>query len=513
MEKDLKLLLSNNLHWIEEGLTLLDIEHYLPNRSSGANGFVDILAKDKYSNYLLIELKVSSESSRSAIHELFKYISLIVINYKIPKDKIRFAIVSSDWHELLTPFSELSHLNQYQLEGYKVDFNKTEVLSCEKIKVLPENYSYNICPIHYFSLFENASSRNKAREKLEEFYVINTHLNVILFNFDYAGSDNRVIYKNGIYFVLNKISAEEKNKISNTKYIIYEYDQSNEYETPGWSNEYSLIVSICSSNFIKPRELPIADSSKFTEWVHKDWNPSNLLRFGSIWKNDTIYSDEDLITLIKSLEKDNHVFYQEFTSPKLKKKWSNLSLNYEYTLHGNRYLKEGLDAFLHSMSEQENIDVSINIFNPSNIIFSLYILIAHINPSSLPRLEVIIKKEDRVSLFLSQLKWNGIKIKKNFNNIFRGIFKNINEFYMHVTLKTIDSLDESIMNKLNLEYEYLYIDDINKMEKITHFEKKDEKWEFFELKQELENDLYEYLIQNKAPLENICELINNTSIM
>ncbi|RHX77429.1 hypothetical protein DLM77_21245 [Leptospira yasudae] len=321
------------------------------------------------------------------------------------------------------------------------------------------------------------------------------------------------MYKNGIYFVLNKFSDEEKNKISNTKSIIYDYDQSNEYEAPGWSNEYSLIVSICNSNFIKPRELPIADSSKFTSWVYKDWNPSNFQRFGSIWENDTIYSNEDLIILIKSMEKDNHVFYQEFTSPKIKKKWSNLSLNYEYTLQGNKYLKDGLDAFLHSISEQENIDVSINIFNPSNIILSLYKLIVYRDPSSLPRLEVIIKKENRVSLFLSQLKWNGIKIKGNFNKIFRSIFKDIIEFYMHVTLNTIDSLDESIMEKLNLEYEYLYIDDINKMEKITHFEKIDEKWEFYELKQEPENDLYEYLLKNRIPLENICELINNTSLM
>lgn len=513
MEKDLKLLLSNNLHWIEERLTLLDIEHYLPNRSSGANGFVDILAKDKYSNFLLIELKVSSGSSRSAIHELFKYISLIVTNYKIPKDKIRFAIVSSDWHELLTPFSELYHLNQYQLDGYKVDFNKNNIQSCEKIKVLPENNSYNICPIHYFSLFENDLSRKKAREKLEEFFSINSHLNVILFNFDYVGSNNRVIYKNGIYFVLNKFSEEEKSKISNTKSVIFNYDQSNEYETPGWSNEYSLIVSICNSNFIKPRELPIADSAKFTSWVYIDWNPSNLQRFGSIWENDTIYSDEDLIILIKSMEKDNHVFYQEFTSPKIKKKWSNLSLNYEYTLQGNKYLKDGLDAFLQSISGQENIDVSISIFNPSNIIFSLYTFIAYKNPSFLPRLEVIIKRENRVSLFSSQLKWNGTKIKGNFNNIFQGIFEDITEFYMHVTLKTIDSLDESIMEKLNLEYEYLYIDDINKMENINHYEKINEKWEFYELKHELENDLYEFILKNRIALENICELIKNTSLM
>lgn len=60
------------LYILDDGLTLLEKEAFLPN-NEGTRGFVDILAKDSLNRYLLIELKRSKAASREAIHEVLKY--------------------------------------------------------------------------------------------------------------------------------------------------------------------------------------------------------------------------------------------------------------------------------------------------------------------------------------------------------------------------------------------------------------------------------------------------------
>ncbi|WP_116789541.1 endonuclease NucS domain-containing protein [Flavobacterium psychrotrophum] len=125
--------LAAQLNIIEFGLTLLEKEHYLRN-VSGANGYIDILAKDLLNNYVVIEIKRSQQSSRQAIQELLKYIALLKQNYHARDSEIRCIIISTHWDELLVPFSELHYQTTLDIKGLKLKVDESfNALSCCKL--------------------------------------------------------------------------------------------------------------------------------------------------------------------------------------------------------------------------------------------------------------------------------------------------------------------------------------------------------------------------------------------
>ena len=71
----------------------------------GTRGFIDLFARDTHGHFVLIELKRSASSSRDAIHEVLKYVEGVKAYLGARDHEIRVFIVSTDWTELLVPFS------------------------------------------------------------------------------------------------------------------------------------------------------------------------------------------------------------------------------------------------------------------------------------------------------------------------------------------------------------------------------------------------------------------------
>ena len=115
-EADLRDYLATHLDIIEPGLELIAREYAIPN-SLGASGRVDILARDRFRNVVVIELKKSDSTARSALHELFKYLALLQSEKGLRQEQLRCVLLSTDWHELLIPFSELVNTSPFSLDG------------------------------------------------------------------------------------------------------------------------------------------------------------------------------------------------------------------------------------------------------------------------------------------------------------------------------------------------------------------------------------------------------------
>src|SRR2546430_6045429 len=110
--------LSKRLDLLEPGLTLQAVEFRLPNRQ-GASGSIDILATDRYAATVIIEIKKSNQTARQALHELHKYIALVKFDHGLRDSQIRCMLVSTAWHELLVPFSELVRSAPWVVDGYQ----------------------------------------------------------------------------------------------------------------------------------------------------------------------------------------------------------------------------------------------------------------------------------------------------------------------------------------------------------------------------------------------------------
>jgi len=118
-EAELRDYVAARLFELEPGLIVTKTEYELGN-PNGAGGRVDILALDEFDHVVAIELKRSDRSARSTLHELAKYISLLIREARVPREMIRCIVLSTDWHELLLPLSFFAATAGVHVEGFEV---------------------------------------------------------------------------------------------------------------------------------------------------------------------------------------------------------------------------------------------------------------------------------------------------------------------------------------------------------------------------------------------------------
>ena len=127
--------IAQHLTDLEDGLELITTEYSLQSLD-GAGGRIDILAKDSCGQTVIIEIKRSNETARQALHELSKYITLIQEQEGQARGELRCLLVSTDWHELLVPFSYFHTLADVDVEGKRLIVGQDDKISYEDIAPL-----------------------------------------------------------------------------------------------------------------------------------------------------------------------------------------------------------------------------------------------------------------------------------------------------------------------------------------------------------------------------------------
>src|SRR3569833_2253511 len=115
-ESELRDYLAEHIELVEQGLHLVEVEFNLPN-VAGSRGSVDLLARDAHGMLVAIELKRSDAAARQAIHELYKYTSLISANHGLGPTEVRCGLLSTDWRELAVPFAAFVETSEYHVDG------------------------------------------------------------------------------------------------------------------------------------------------------------------------------------------------------------------------------------------------------------------------------------------------------------------------------------------------------------------------------------------------------------
>ncbi|MFG1410937.1 endonuclease NucS domain-containing protein [Xanthobacter sp. VTT E-85241] len=152
-ESALRDLLASQITALEEGLVVLNAEAYIPSRI-GTRSFIDILAKDVRGRWVLIELKRSDAASREAIHEIYKYVEAVKGHLGARDDEIRAIIVSTEWKELLVPFSRFVHDTSISVSGVKISVNEPDrAITKESVQPLELTSGRVLSPWHEISLY------------------------------------------------------------------------------------------------------------------------------------------------------------------------------------------------------------------------------------------------------------------------------------------------------------------------------------------------------------------------
>jgi hypothetical protein len=166
-EADLRDLLANNIAILEPGLTLLKKEQYIPH-PLGTKSFTDLYAKDVSGQHVLIELKKNDASAREALHEIHKYVEGVKQHLGARDDEIRIIVASTQWRELLVPFSRLAADTKLAVSGVILHFDDlTGAVTASPAQLLPVSHGRFIAPWHDVNWYFNAESLNKGIASIE----------------------------------------------------------------------------------------------------------------------------------------------------------------------------------------------------------------------------------------------------------------------------------------------------------------------------------------------------------
>lgn len=154
--------LAHHLDLIEPGLTLLAKEQRLPN-DKGAQGFIDIFARSASGQLVIIEIKRSDAAARQAIHELTKYVALLKQNSLVRDAEVRLIVASTDWHELLVPFSEFVRASPYACEGRRIIVGEDGLpVAIEPVALAPTELTRRVSTRHFIWGFDDEAAARGA---------------------------------------------------------------------------------------------------------------------------------------------------------------------------------------------------------------------------------------------------------------------------------------------------------------------------------------------------------------
>lgn len=307
--------LISKLNVLSKNLTYIDKEVYLKN-AKGTRGYIDILAKDDIGRYVIIELKRSGASSREALHETLKYFEGIKENKSLKDDEVVIYIVSTEWGELLVPFSKFVSEVKINIKGFKLEVNNfgvpTHAYEISPINVKNSRRLHKQCKI---CLYSTQVNREKGRASIESAFQqkgIEDYILVLLNNNKYDIFSDMPLM---IYIATQELSEEEYIEIIKKDQEVYDQFISvkDSYIEDG-EEYYNSLIQVCAVDDAKPwvyaDYIEIGYPSKFNHKLLQDeeWNVEKLLRYGR-FKNNDLLDDAVILDELKGNAGENKSRY------------------------------------------------------------------------------------------------------------------------------------------------------------------------------------------------------------
>ncbi len=171
-ESELRDRLAADISVLGAGLTLLQKERYIPN-SLGTRSFIDLYATDLAGHHVLIELKRSDAAAREAVHEIYKYVEGVKAYLGARDDEIVVILASTEWRELLVPFSRFVADTKIAVRGLQLsDDSGSGRLIAAPAPTVPVCNGRFIAPWHEVHWFQNADSMESGLRTIHETFQV-----------------------------------------------------------------------------------------------------------------------------------------------------------------------------------------------------------------------------------------------------------------------------------------------------------------------------------------------------
>ncbi|WP_433420791.1 endonuclease NucS domain-containing protein [Microtetraspora malaysiensis] len=364
-------LLKENLHVIEPGLRLVKSEFPLAN-AHGTRGSIDILARDQYGMWVVIELKRLNSTARQAVHEVAKYTELLCREKQLPADRIRAIIIALDpqWSELLTPVSNLARDWSYDLRGYQLTIARDGTpLNAERVSLLEHPFGHALTPIQFVYFFNSPEDRDQGWKKIIR-YASEAHAH------DIAGADLHYIGPSGIirapyalYCAIGRIDSRlvppgtDVDEAEN-------WDEEEPDDHP-YPLEYAALCHICA-NVFAVGTVEDGSPDEFVNLVnHPNWELEGLRGSGAYTPSELL-EEQDILRALKGQDGGAQVLFDGSANTKIASRWAafreaalnSLAGNTDWTMLVGEWLDKVADL-------PQPYDVALHVYNPCDLLSTI----------------------------------------------------------------------------------------------------------------------------------------------
>lgn len=449
-EKEIRDYLANNLHVISGELTLVKTEYRLEN-IAGTDGYIDILAKDLYDNYVIIELKRSKQSSRQAIHELIKYLALLKSKLRLKDSEIRMILVAADWSELIVPFCEWKGKVDSLVEGYLF----TEDYQCVLIDAqMEEQEQRELSRNQLIFLYQTEKNMEYHKEPLIEKVRACGLKDFILLELRNEGNP-AVIYPFALVLIIHRCKEEYYISVLRSK-------GWNEHQLflYGYSGEEFLIYleeciykELVEEKMYDDLEISYPEKLNFA-LTQQGWIINNIIKCGYFKEEQR--GDNWFIRKIMGVEEDNNFIFTDFCDTKFKKKFQEMLARARVFLESKDDMSYYFDKILFSISQETVKSLNIDIYNRGDILLNLMLFERNIDMGELPFMDMIIEyKQGNIERYILLPAYNEQELKPD-HYILKSLKMGDGTIYM-INLHSGEIVlhNAQIMKNLGLTYDWL----------------------------------------------------------
>lgn len=403
--------LATRLDLIEPGLELLATEYVVGN-PDGAGGRIDILARDRLGNIVVIELKRSDQAARTALHELMKYIALVQVQRGLTAERLRAVLVSTEWHELLTPFSEQVHTSRYSLQGYALTLDASGA-PCRADPIVPLPASNGLVFPTKFSwlTFSSASDRQHAHARIEEILraVAVEHATLIEFDSIELG---RVQFPYSLVLAIFPMSGAQARGILEQKThpieLLSDFGALEELREDDHTLQAAVQASLESVIFCVAgvRDVHTVQSRNLLA-ERKLWQLERVTRLGPRLEDRLLLSDADLVEALCGIDGSNEVYLLKAVASSSKAQFEALAAALDRLLSRHGWATAAV-ATLKRAALTSGATIVARAHTPSNLLTNFAVFLRTGDSAYLPSFDIIASAASRTESLSGLLAWDGV---------------------------------------------------------------------------------------------------------
>lgn len=451
--------IAANLQFLDSHLELISQEYSL-RLDDGRQAFIDILARDVFGCYTIIEIKKSNKSSRTTIQQLYKYASFFKAKRRLEDHQIRLMVISTDWDELSAPFSEFKKFSPYESIGYKL----TDVDNLSFELVDPPFVSGNCNPLANFYLFRFSDIKvrdealvfiNKTIKRIPSF---NNY--IFILNANSENSDSLILYDmldNPYAIAIVSFTGDYQSALEESAFLDVSVDSLNEldlallnsYETKDVESKIRTALILHLNNNI--------DISSLKAYAPHTLNNlfnvcDEVCQFGlGPMFNEELFSKREIIDICNGYFGLHPYIFRCITTPQRIKHFNEFRLNVNDFLINNNKWKLAVNHIVDSVDETDTIE--IEIFNTLNFYGLLNDFYCSGNLSRKPYLIMRVKNKDKEQIFSGTIMWNGFLLAINSEPFVLASYPTIHAFRARSVMQTLTDYDSALSDMHGISHE------------------------------------------------------------